>query len=136
MKIDKPYTKHMSTPSHKDKVALKANLLPHAHHIGAPQIKPTDLTPFIRAASYKVNKALQRRAQEIINQIEELQQEYKLNQEVYSAKCSFEPIVGECYHLYQSEDGSRFMSLISPSQWSKPHLYSVILNADYTWSKV
>ena len=125
----------MSTPSHEDKVKLQPNLMSYPHHVGAPVITPTDLTPFIRTASNKVNKALQKRAQEIIQEMNSLQEDWTLNQEVYSAKFSFEPIVGECYHLYEAKDGTRFLSLISPSQWAQKHIYSVILNSDLTWSK-
>ena len=126
----------MSTPSHEDKVKLQPNLMSYPHHVGAPAITPTDLTPFIRTASNKVNKALQKRAQEIVQEMNSLQEDWTLNQEVYSAKFSFEPIVGECYHLYEAKDGTRFLSLISPSQWAQKHIYSVILNSDLTWSKI
>lgn len=126
----------MSTQSHQDKVNLKPNLLPYAHHVAAPKIQPVDLTNFQQIANHKVNRTLQKRYQEIVRQAEELQKDYELNQEVYSAKYSFEPLVGETYHLYINEDNTKSLSLITPSQWKKKHLYSVMLNADHTWSKV
>jgi len=62
----------MSTPSHKDKVALKANLLPHAHHIGAPKIEPVDLSAFNSLQAHKVTKSLQKRTEEITKLILQL----------------------------------------------------------------
>lgn len=126
----------MSTQSHQDKVNLKPNLLPYAHHVAAPKIQPVDLTNFQQIANHKVNRTLQKRYQEILRQAEELQKDYELNQEVYSAKYSFEPLVGETYHLYINDDNTKSLSLITPSQWKKKHLYSVMLNADHTWSRV
>lgn len=126
----------MSTQSHIDKVELKANLLPYPQHVAAPKISPLDLTAFNRTSAHKVSKSLQRRMDEIRILAEKLQEDYALNQEVYSASYSFEPIVGETYHLYQRPNGDRFLSLISPDTWSMTHLYSVTLNSDHTWVKL
>ena len=125
-----------STQSHEDKVNLTPNLLPYPHHVAAPKIEPLDLSAFHRAAAHKVSKSLTRRMEEIRQMAESLQNDYLLNREIYSSHYSFEPIVGECYHLYEREEGKRFLSLIPPSSWSMKHLYSVTLNSDHTWSKV
>ena len=33
-------------------------------------------------------------------------------------------------------DGSKFLSLIAPTEWAQKYLYSGTLNSDGTWSKV
>jgi len=86
-------------------------LLPYGSNIGAPSIKPVDLTPFKRNGLSKVEK-------------------------VYESKYKFEPIVGEIYHLYEDSDGEHLLSLIEPTKWDKKHLYSAILNSDMTWTKL
>ena len=136
-KIDREQiTSSMSTQSHIDKVKLKPNLMTYPHHVAAPKIQPLDLSSFNRTSAHKVSKSLQRRMDEIRILAEKLQEDYRLNQEVYSASYSFEPIVGETYHLYQRPNGDRFLSLISPDTWSMTHLYSVTLNSDHTWIKL
>jgi len=126
----------MSTQSHIDKVNLKPNILPYGHHVGAPAIKPQELSPFKNNGIKKVDNILKKRYDEILKQAEELQNLYILNQEIYNSKYNFEPIVGNVYHLYQNSEDENFLSIIEPSEWNKKHLCSVILNSDMTWTKI
>ena len=126
----------MSTPSHKEKVETKFNLLPYAGHVASPVIRPTDLTSFKRTALQKVDKVLDTKFKELLRQAETLQKSFEVNKEVYDSTFKFEPIVGEIYHLYEDSKGSKILSIIEPSQWSMKFLYSVMLNSDMTWSEV
>ena len=126
----------MSTQSHTDKVKLKPNLMSYPHHVAAPKIEAVDLSVFNSLQAHKVSKSLQKRAEEIGSLIKSLQEDYVLNLELYSAARSFEPVLGEVYHLYEKEDGTQFLSLISPSEWNQKYMYSGSLNSDGTWSKV
>lgn len=125
-----------STQSHIDKVELKPNLLAYPHHVAAPKIEAVDLTLFNNLQAHKVTKSLQKRAEEIGMLVKALQEDYALNLELYSATRSFEPVLGEVYHLYEKADGSKFLSLIAPTEWAQKYLYSGTLNSDGTWSKV
>ena len=111
-------------------------LLPYGSNIGAPSIKPIDLTPFKRNGLSKVEKVFDRRYKELVEQAETLQKSFTITQEVYESKYKFEPIVGEIYHLYEDSDGEHLLSLIEPTKWDKKHLYSAILNSDMTWTKL
>jgi hypothetical protein len=126
----------MSTQSHIDKIELKPNLLAYPHHVGAPKIEPIDLSVFNRVQAYKVSKSLQKRADEISKLMKELQEDYTLNLQLYSATRAFEPVLGECYHLYEKADGTQFLSLIAPTEWNQKYLYSGTMNSDGTWSRV
>ena len=126
----------MSTQSHIDKVMLRPNLMECPHHVGAPQIVPTDLTPFKRNGTYKVNKIFNTRYEELLKEAETLQKSFIVNQEVYDSSYRFEPIVGEIYHLYEDNNGGKFLSLIEPTSWNKTYLYSAVLNSDMTWTKI
>lgn len=126
----------MSTQSHIDKVNLKPNILSYPHHVGAPKIEPVDVTFFKDSGSRKVNKVLKRRYEELVKEAETLQNSYLINQEVYDSHYSFEPVIGEIYHLYEDSQGKKTLSLISPNEWSKKYLYSVVLNSDLTWTKI
>jgi hypothetical protein len=126
----------VSTQSHIDKVNLKPNTLPYPHHVGVPKIEPVDVSFFKQNGTRKVNRVLQRRYDELLQEAETLQNSYLTNQEVYDSYYKFEPIIGEIYHLYEEVDGLKTLSLISPKEWGKKHLYSVVLNSDLTWTKV
>ena len=137
MKIDREQLKNsMSTQSHIDKVELKPNLLSYPHHVAAPKIEPVDLTLFNSLQAHKVSKSLQKRTDEIADLIRKLQEDYTLNLQLYSAARSFEPVLGEVYHLYEKVDGTQFLSLIAPTEWKQKYLYSGSLNSDGTWSRV
>jgi len=126
----------MSTQSHIDKVILKPNLMEYPHHVGAPQIVPTDLTPFKRNGTDKANKLFNRRYEELLKEAETLQKSFIVTQEVYESTYRFEPIVGEIYHLYEDNNGNKFLSLIEPTSWKQTHLYSAVLNSDMTWTRL
>jgi len=126
----------MSTQSHIDKVELKPNLMEYPHHVGAPKIVATDLTPFKRNGTDKANKIFNRRYEELLKEAETLQKSFIVTQEVYESSYRFEPIVGEIYYLYEDDNGNKYLSLIEPSSWNKRHLYSAVLNSDMTWTRL
>ena len=75
----------MSTQSHIDKVELKPNLMEYPHHVGAPKIMPTDLTPFKQNGTDKANKLFHRQYEELLKQAETLQNSFLITQEVYES---------------------------------------------------
>ena len=119
-----------------DNVADNPGLLPYGTNVSAPSIKPTDLTTFKKNGLDKVTKVFDRRYKEIVEQAETLQKTFLITQTVYESKYKFEPIIGEIYHLYEDSDGGYSLSIISPSEWNKKHVYSVVLNSDMTWTKI
>lgn len=125
----------MSTQSHIDKVNLKPNILPYPAHVAAPKIEPVDLSFFKQNSTRKVNRVLEKKYNELLKDAETLQNSFLINQEVYDSHYSFEPIIGEIYHLYEEASGRKVLSLIAPNEWNKKYLYSVVLNSDLTWSK-
>jgi hypothetical protein len=125
----------MPTQSHIDKVNLTPNLMEYPHHVGAPKIVPTDLSPFKQNGTDKANKIFNRRYEELVNEIKTLQESFVITQEVYDSSYRIEPIIGHVYHLYEDKNGNKFLSLIEPSSWNQKFLYSTVLNSDMTWSK-
>ena len=51
----------------------------------------------------------------------------------YNSKFSFEPVIGEIYHLYRDAQGFDFLSLIAPQEWNKEHIGTFKLNSDKKW---
>lgn len=113
-----------------------ANLLPYATTVGAPAIKTDDVVAWKTRGIHQVNKEFEGKFNELKDQYKKLMEEYEWNDLVYNAKFSFEPVVGEIYHLYNSNDGIHFLSLIGPNEWNKEHIASFKLNSDKKWIKL
>jgi hypothetical protein len=105
-------------------------------HVGAPRIEPQDLTSFKKQGLNKVDRVMKKRYDELVKEVETLQISMMVNQEVYESNYKFEPKIGEVYHLYGDYNGGKTLSIIGPTEWNKPHLYSVVLNSDMTWTKI
>nr|WP_315205879.1 DUF2452 domain-containing protein [uncultured Flavobacterium sp.] len=110
-----------------------ANVLPYATGVGAPVIRVDDVVSWKSRGIDNVNKELGNKFNELKLQYEKLMQEYEWNELVYSAKFSFEPVIGEIYHLYRDAGGVNFLSLIGPNEWNKEHIGTFKLNSDKKW---
>lgn len=110
-----------------------AHLLPYATTVGAPVIKVDDLVSWKSRGISNVNKEFENKFKELQMQYQALLEEYEWNDLVYQAKFSFEPVVGEIYHLYRGDDGFNFLSLIGPNEWNKEYLGTFKLNSDKKW---
>jgi Protein of unknown function (DUF2452) len=110
-----------------------ANLLPYATSVGAPIIKIDDVVSWKARGISNVNKEFENKFNELKIEYQKLMEEYEWNELVYNSKFSFEPVVGEIYHLYTADDGTHFLSLISPQEWNKEHIGTFKLNSDKKW---
>ncbi|MDG2431087.1 DUF2452 domain-containing protein [Flavobacterium sp.] len=110
-----------------------ANVLPYATTVGAPVIRVDDLVSWKSRGITTVNKELELKFNELKLQYQQLMEEYEWNELVYSAKFSFEPVIGEIYHLYRDAAGVNFLSLISPQEWNREHIGTFKLNSDKKW---
>ena len=128
MKTEKP-----DTIVYSDEQGYNANLLPYATSVGAPAISVDDIVSWKSRGITNVNKEFEDKFNELKIQYQKLMAEFEWNELVYGAKFSFEPVVGEIYHLYQSDDGINFLSLISPQEWNKEHIGTFKLNHDKKW---
>lgn len=113
-----------------------ASLLPYGTNVGAPVIVTEDLIDWKTRGIHQVNKEFENKFNEIKQQYQNLMEEYEWNELVYNAKFSFEPVIGEIYHLYNSDDANHFLSLIGPTEWNKEHIASFKLNSDKKWIKL
>lgn len=109
-----------------------ASFLPYATSVGAPIIKIDDLVSWKARGITNVNKEFENKFNELKLQYQKLMNEYEWNEIVYNAKFSFEPVVGEIYHLY-NDNGTHFLSLIGPNEWNREHVGTFKLNSDKKW---
>lgn len=110
-----------------------ASVLPYSTNVGAPVIKTDDVVAWKSRGIHNVNKEFENKFNELKLQYQNLMQEYEWNDIVYNAKFSFEPVIGEIYHLYTGNDGINFLSLIAPQEWNKEHIATFKLNSDKKW---
>lgn len=113
-----------------------ASILPYATNVGAPAIKTDDVVAWKSRGIHQVNKEFENKFNELKQQYQNLMEEYEWNDLVYNAKFSYEPVIGEIYHLYAGEDGIDFLSLIGPTEWNKEHIATFKLNSDKKWIKL
>lgn len=114
----------------------EAGLLPYATNSGAPKITPTDLTGWKNSNVSKVNHQIKTEYDELKTQYEKLMAQFEYNNLIYSAEFSFEPIVGQVYHLYEKKNGNIFLSIISPNECNFQFKGSFKLNEDKMWIRL
>ena len=113
-----------------------ANILPYGTNVGAPIIRVDDVVSWKNRGISNVNKEFANKFNELKLQYQKLMEEFEWNELVYNAKFSFEPVIGEIYHLYIGDDVNHFLSLIGPTEWNKEHIATFKLNSDKKWIKL
>lgn len=127
----KPDNVVFNTNENKYDAALK----PYATSVSAPVIKIVDTVAWKNKSIAKANHQIQAKYLELKAEYDKMMDEFNYNNTIYNAKFSFEPIVGEIYHLYQKDNSSNFLSLIAPEQCNFNYLGSFYLNTELIWEK-
>jgi Protein of unknown function (DUF2452) len=123
------------------------SVLPYSASVSGAVIKPTELGVIRHQALSAMEEQTNMQLTQIRQQIEllavqarEIQKRKELSMIIYDSKISFAPVIGQIYHLYEKEDGSHLVSMISPKEWGKRAPYkflaAVKLLADHTWKEV
>ncbi|MDG1040012.1 MAG: DUF2452 domain-containing protein [Polaribacter sp.] len=128
----KPDQVVFNTETQKYDAALK----PYATSVGAPVITTTDTIAWKNRSINKVNHKVKARYLELKEAYDKMLEEYEYNQLIYNAKFTFEPIIGETYHLYKRENEETFLSIIAPEQCNFNAIGSFYLDADQIWKKI
>ena len=131
-------------PIDKDKVAENPGLLPYPHHVGGIVIKPEDtgkiksraLTAMREQTTIQMNQ-IQKQVELLMQQANDLKERVDVSEKIYLADLSFEPIIGQTYHLYFKE-GVYKLLIIGPEDWGKlpstlEYICTVKMLGDHTW---
>ena len=118
---------------YSEESGYNASMLPYSTSVSAPVIRIDNIISWKSRGITTVNKEFENKFNELKLQYDKLIQEFEWNELVYNSKFSFEPVIGEIYHLYSGTDGINFLSLISPTEWNREHIGSFILNSDKKW---
>ncbi len=113
-----------------------AALKPYATNVGAPVITTTDTNAWKNRSINKINHKVEAKYLELKAEYEKMMQEFEYNNLIFESKFTFEPIIGEVYHLYKRTNGDSFLSIIAPEQCRFNALGSFYLNADHIWEKI
>lgn len=106
--------------------------LPYPASTLSPRIVPTDLSSFKSRGISEVERSLHQKLTEIRESYLAAIDHFNWNKLIYEADISFEPIIGQVYHLYEVR-GRKLLSMIAPDQWHHKHLATVRLNIDRQW---
>jgi hypothetical protein len=128
-----------------EKIAQNPGLMEYAHTAGGAIIRPEDMgkvksrsllamrqqTDIQLAQLYKQMQLLAEQAGHIKTRVD-------VSERIYSAKMSFEPLIGNTYYLYEREEGEDMLSLIAPYEWGKKKPFrafiaTIYMLADHTW---
>ncbi len=132
VKEKKPDNVVFNTETQKYDAYLKS----YATSVGAPVITTADTIAWKNRSINKLNHKVKTRFKEIKEQYDQLMQEFEDNRLINEAKFTFEPIIGQHYHLYMRENGDNFLSIIAPNECNFNSIGSFYLNADQIWEKV
>jgi len=120
-----------------EKEGYNAHSKKYPTNLGAPKFEVPDMNLIKTGAAHKMISIFERERLEIIQKMKQLYDEYETSVMVWGSKISFEPIVGNTYHLYEFSSG-KTLSLISPEEWNKSDCYigSYLLTSDNKWKIV
>ena len=111
-----------------------AKLKQYPTTVGSQKFEPIKVD---KSDSIKANKYFESRLNELKGEYKKLVDEYEWTSLVYKSNYSFQPILGESYHLYHNlETNELFLSLIEPTQWDKIYMGTFILLNNGKWEKV
>lgn len=114
--------------------SYNSSLLPYGTNIGAPSIISDDIISWKSISINKFNHSFTNKIEQLKHTYNNLIEEYKTNDLLYKVKTNFEPVIGQVYHLYQSDrNDDLILSLIPPNSWNKQHLGSYMLNHEKVW---
>tara|TARA_B100000927_G_scaffold272330_1_gene249880 strand:+ start:431 stop:835 length:405 start_codon:yes stop_codon:yes gene_type:complete len=89
-----------------------------------------------KSDALKADKYFNKRLGELKEEWDKLVGEYESTKLIYDTTYNFQPILGEVYHIYRTNNDKTFLSLINPNEWDKEHLGSYRLNTNGTWEEV
>jgi len=124
------------------------SVLPYSASVSGAVIKPTEEGMIKHKSLTAMEEQTNMQLEQIRKQIEllalqahEIQKRKELSMMIYRAKLSFKPNIGQTYNLYEKEDGSHMLSLVSPKEWGKTGPFkrfigAVRLLADHTWMEL
>ncbi len=147
--LQKGFTAQQKEYSNTEIYHKQMAVLPYSASVSGAVIKPTEEGVIRHKALTAMEEQTNMQLEQIRKQIEllalqaqEIHKRKELSMIIYAAKLSFQPVIGHIYYLYEKQDSSYFVSMISPKEWGggsgpyKRFAAAVKLLADHTWMEV
>lgn len=124
------------------------SVLPYSASVAGAVVKPNEAGVIRHKALTAMEEQTNMQLEQIRKQIEllalqaqEIHKRKELSMVIYNAKLSFKPEIGQVYYLYEKQDSTFMISLISPKEWGasmpyKKFVAAVQLLADHTWKEL
>lgn len=125
------------------------SVLPYSASVAGAVIRPTEEGMIRHKALNAMEEQTNMQLEQIRKQVEllalqaqEIQKRKELSMIIYEAKISFKPNIGQTYYLYEKQDDTYMLSLVSPREWGggtgpfKRFVAAVQLLADHTWKEL
>lgn len=131
-------------PIDPDKVAKEPHLLPYAHTIGSAIIRPIDkgrtkgvaMTAMYEQTDSQLHQ-IKDQVEKLLSQAQDIHDRIDISEKVYLADCNFQPVMGNTYHLYEKNDNTWILSMVSVEEWGENPPYYYLATArllhDHTW---
>ena len=141
----KKHIKKNSNPIDSDKITEIPGTISFPHHVGSAVVKPEDKGKIKGRAMMAMRDQTQRemsqlyeQMQVLVRQAEEIKSRVEVSEKIYRSTINFEPVINHFYYLYEKEDGTNILSMISPEEWGKnipykKYLAKIKLLSDHTW---
>ncbi len=135
----------MENPIDPEKTTQTPGLIAFPHSVGSAVIKPEDLGKMKGRALNAMKDQTERQLSQLYTQMQTLVEQannlklrVEVSENIYKSHIPFEPVIGHEYYMYERENGSHFLSMISPKEWGKSTANrkcnaSVTLLSDHTW---
>jgi len=133
----------------EDETAIpNQSLSPIPLHVGSALINPEDkgkiTSVALEAMNHYANQEidlLRQQAELIMKQVHLIEERVEISQQIYQAEMRFTPKIMGVYHLYETDEGAKLLSMVGPSEWGKnfpykKHLAQVKLLGDHTWEVI
>lgn len=91
------------------------NVLPYPSEVSSCKIEPLNVEGWKKSKIAKVHRLFEQKKEEIEKEIENFIKSYNWNKIIYESEYKFEPIIGESYFLYESDENF-YLSLLSPKE--------------------
>ena len=111
--------------------------LSYGTNLSSPAIRMDDVAGWRQSNVNDLNSQLKAEYEELFEQAKKLKEVFEWNEFIYTkVKYTFLPTVGHTYHVYEKADGSYFMSIVEPHNWSQIHIASTKLESTNKWIKI
>lgn len=107
--------------------------------IGSQPFKPDEIELFKLDKTNNLKHYYVSKFDELKKEYNKLMEDIQINETIYQAKYTFQPIVGQNYYLYLNDDNEKFLSIISPNEWGRrkfEYLGTFQLQTDGRWFEI